>query len=121
MWETEFASAGIPPKVSRVLGLMVPGGNLSNWKDTFRSVTRDINDPNDIRNWTWGRFCRELLKSSMYSPPNKKKLLDDFLKVKCKDPGNSDQITAYDNAFMLARTCRAFDCIGAAEPSTASP
>jgi hypothetical protein len=35
MWETEFASAGIPPKVSRVLGLMVPGGNPSNLKDTL--------------------------------------------------------------------------------------
>jgi hypothetical protein len=38
----------------------------------------------------------------MYSRPDKKKLLDAFQKVKCKDPGTSDQITAYDNAFMLA-------------------
>jgi hypothetical protein len=64
-------------------------------------LTRDINDPDDIRNWTWDRFRRELLKSSTYSPPNKKKLLDDFQEVKCKDPANSDQITVFDNAFML--------------------
>jgi hypothetical protein len=79
---------------------MESGGNLNNWKDTFRSVTR--HDPNDIRNWTWERFCKELYNSSMYSRPDKKKLLDAFQKVKCKDPGTSDQITAYDNAFMLA-------------------
>ena len=49
-WETEFDSAGVPPKVSGVLGLMVQGGNLNNWKDTFRSVTHNLEDPNDIRN-----------------------------------------------------------------------
>jgi hypothetical protein len=61
-WETKFASAGISPKVSRVIGLMAPGGNLSNLKDTFRSVTRDLNDPNDIRNWTWDCFLQRTLQ-----------------------------------------------------------
>jgi hypothetical protein len=106
-WETEFASAGIAPRVSRVIGLMESGGNLSNWKDTFRSVTRDLNDPNDIRNWTWERFCKELYNSSMYSCPDKKKVLDAFQKVKCKDPGTSDQITAYDNAIYTTCVGRA--------------
>ena len=101
-WETEFASAGLPPNVSRVIGLMLPGGNLSNWKDTFRSVTRDLHDPEDIRNWTWERFGKELYKSPMYRAPDKKKLLDALKKVACKDPGHSDQITTYDNAFTLA-------------------
>jgi hypothetical protein len=64
-------------------------------------VTRDLEDPNDIRNWTWDRFCKELYNSSMYSPPNKKKLLDAFSNVKCKDPGNSEQITLYDNREMM--------------------
>jgi hypothetical protein len=81
---------------------MLPGGNLTNWKDTFRSVTRDLHDPEDIRNLTWERFGKELYKSPMYWAPNKKKLLDALKKVECKDPGHSDQITTYDNAFTLA-------------------
>jgi hypothetical protein len=108
--ETELDSAGILPKVSRVLGLMAQGANHSNWKETFRTVTRDIDDPNVIRNWTWDRFCKKLPKSSMYSPPNKKKLLDAFLNVKCRDPDNSDQITAR----MITRfcsLCKTFDSI----------
>jgi hypothetical protein len=108
--ETELDSAGILPKVSRVLGLMAQGVNHSNWKETFRTVTRDIDDPNVIRNWTWVRFCKKLPKSSMYSPPNKKKLLDAFLNVKCRDPDNSEQITAR----MITRfcsLCRTFDSI----------
>lgn len=101
-WETEFDSAGIPPKVSRVLGLMQPGGNLSDWKDTFRSISRDINDPDDIRNWSWARFCQEMYASTMYTPPDKKKLLDAFLNVKCQDPGTPEQITAYTTQFSMA-------------------
>jgi hypothetical protein len=101
-WETEFASAGLPPNVSRVIGLMLPGANLSNWKDTFRSVTRDLHDPEDIRNWTWERFGKELYKSPMYLDADKKQLLDVLKKVACKDPGHSDEITTYDNAFTLA-------------------
>ena len=101
-WETEFASAGIPPKVSRVLGLMTAGGNLSAWKDTYRSATQDINDPDDIRNWSWERFRKELFDSTLYSPPDKKKLHDTFAGVKCQEPGTPEQITAYTNSFMLA-------------------
>jgi hypothetical protein len=101
-WETEFASDGLSPNVSRVISLILPGGNLSSWKDTFGSVNRDLNDPENIRNWTWERFGKELYKLSMYRDPNKKKLLVALRDVKCKDPGHSDQITTYDNAFMLA-------------------
>ena len=66
-WESEFDSAAIQPKVARVLGLMVPGGNLSAWAATYRSVTRNPRDPEDIRNWTWERFRDELYDSTMYS------------------------------------------------------
>ena len=59
----EFDTSGIQPKVSRVLGLMTPGGNLSVWKESFRSVSRDPHDPDDIRNWTWDRFRDELYDS----------------------------------------------------------
>jgi len=51
---------------------------------------------------TWERFGKELYQSPMYRAPNKKKLLNALKNVECKDPGHSDQITTYDNAFMLA-------------------
>ena len=101
-WETEFDSASQPPKVSRVIGLMLPGGNLSAWKDSHRSISRDVNDPEDIRNWSWDRFRKELYESTMYTPPDKKKLLDTFSNVKCHEPGTPDQITAYTNQFSMA-------------------
>jgi hypothetical protein len=50
-WEREFDVANLEPQVSRVLGLMTPGGNLSSWSDSFRSISRDPKDPEDIRNW----------------------------------------------------------------------
>jgi hypothetical protein len=51
-WEREFDEANLEPQVFRVLGLMTPGGNLSSWSDSFRSISRDPKDPEDIRNWT---------------------------------------------------------------------
>jgi hypothetical protein len=101
-WEIEFASANIEPNVSRVLGLMTPGGNLRSWADTFRSVTRDTRDPNDISNWTWQRFRDELHASTMYSAPDLKKLLDTFENVTCSEPGTPEQLTAFTHAFTLA-------------------
>ena len=101
-WEIEFSSSNIEPSVSRVLGLMTPGGNLRSWADTFRSVTRDTKDPNDISNWTWQRFRNELYASSMYSPPDKKKILDTFDNVTCSEPGTPEQLTEFTHAFLLA-------------------
>ena len=99
-WESEFDSATIQPMVARVLGLMVPGGNLSVWAGTYRSITRDPRDLEDIRDWTWKRFCDELCDSTMYSPPDNKKLLEAFDKAKCQEPGTQDQVTAYTNLYM---------------------
>ncbi len=101
-WDGEFDVANLEPKVSRVLGLMVPGGNLSSWKDSFRSLSRDPKDPEDIRYWSWQRFCEMLYESTMYSPPDKKHLLDAFTTVKCQEPGTPEQITTYTNTFTLA-------------------
>jgi hypothetical protein len=101
-WEREFDAANLEPQVSRVLGLMTPGGNLSSWADSFRSISRDPKDPEDIRNWTWQRFRDELYASTMYSPPDKKKLLEAFTSAKCQEPGTPEQITAYTHAFTLA-------------------
>jgi hypothetical protein len=50
-WEREFDTVNLEPQVSRVLGLMTPGGNLSSWTECFRSINRDPKDPEDIRNW----------------------------------------------------------------------
>ncbi len=101
-WEGEFHDAHLEPQVPRVIGLMTPGGNLSSWKDSFRSVSRDPKDPEDIHNWSWKRFCDELYVSTMYSPPDKKKLLEVFTSAKCQEPGTPEQITAYTHAFTLA-------------------
>jgi hypothetical protein len=38
----------------------------------------------------------------MYSPPDKKQLLDAFTSVNCQEPGTPEQITTYTNAFTLA-------------------
>ena len=51
-WEREFNSANQEPQVSRVLGLMTPGGNLSSWAETYRSITLNPRDTDDISNWT---------------------------------------------------------------------
>jgi hypothetical protein len=74
----------------------------SQWKDSFRSPSRDPKDPADIRNWTWKRFTDELYESTMYFPPDKKKLLEAFTSTKCQEPGTPEQITAYTHAYTLA-------------------
>ena len=82
--------------------IQTPSCPLSAWAATYRSVTRNPRDPEDIRNWTWERFRDELYDSTMYSPPDSKKLLDAFDKVKCQEPGTQDQVTAYTNLYMQA-------------------
>jgi hypothetical protein len=37
----------------------------------------------------------------MYSPPDKKKLLEAFTSAKCQEPGTPEQITEYTHAFTL--------------------
>ena len=101
-WEREFNSANLEPQVSRVLGLMTPGGNLHSWAASHRSVTCDPKDLDDVSNWTWQRFREVLFASTMYSPPDKKKLLDTFESVTCPEPGTREQITAYFHAFTMA-------------------
>ncbi len=100
-WEREFNSANQEPQVSRVLGLMTPGGNLSSWVETYRSITLDPRDTDDISDWTWQRFRDELFASTMYSSPDKKKLPDTFDSVTCQDPGTPEQITVCFHAFTL--------------------
>ena len=104
-WEREFNSANHEPQVSRVLGLMTPGGNLSSWAESYRSITRDPRDLDDISNWTRQRFRDVLFASTMYSPPDKKQLLDTFESVTCPEPGTREQITAYLHAFTHFKTC----------------
>ena len=107
-WESEFDSAAIQPKVARVLGLMVPGGNLSAWAATYRSVTRNPRDFEDIRNWTWERFRDELYYSTMYSPPDNKKLLDAFDKVNVRN-----QVLRIKSPHIPTCTCRHSKIYGA--------
>ncbi len=51
-WDGEFDDARLEPQVSRVIGLITTGGNLSSWKDSFRSISRNPKDPEDIHNWS---------------------------------------------------------------------
>jgi hypothetical protein len=47
-------------------------------------------------------FARSLYDSTMYSPPDNKKLLDAFTNVKCQEPGTPEQVTTYTNLYMHA-------------------
>jgi hypothetical protein len=75
---------------------------LSSWAETYRSITLDPKDTDDISNWTWKKFRDEFFASTMYSPNDKKKLLDTFDSVTCQESGTPEQITAYFHAFTLA-------------------
>ena len=64
-------------------------------------VQINLQDPEDIMNWSAARFKHELYSSHFYVSPNFTSIVRRFESISCPESGNAQQIDEYYGAFSI--------------------
>ena len=101
-WEQQLTSMGVDQTVwvSRVIPCMQEGGNVREWaKAYFATEPGDIDNPENIQNWSWTQFVEQLRASTLWKVEHPDDIIYALIDCKCNENAGDDGITAYLSDF----------------------